>query len=220
MNLFSQATKNGCNTNNNNSWSVSDTTLNISPRIDTRNSNYDVKLQALSSFSSSSDEELNSSLSPTPSSNSSSTEDSFLNTSPSNYVQYNNMVQIQKTNPVLNGNVMFILNPLQPNNKNIPIIKPKMTNKLPISKNVKIKSNKTSIIFPKEPTIIETSSGPPLNINDIYQSNDLRAFKKQQRMIKNREAASISRKRKKDYVTSLEIQLENLAKENNHLKQV
>lgn len=130
------------------------------------------------------------------------------------------MVQIQKTNPVLNGNMMFILNPLQPNNKKIPIIKPKMTNKLPISKNVKIKTNKTSIIFPKEPTIIETSSGPPLNINDIYQSNDLRAFKKQQRMIKNREAASISRKRKKDYVTSLEIQLENLAKENNHLKQV
>ncbi|XP_033150755.1 uncharacterized protein LOC117135036 [Drosophila busckii] len=47
---------------------------------------------------------------------------------------------------------------------------------------------------------------------------DEKLYKKHQRMIKNRESASLSRKKKKEYVVSLETRINNLEKENHRIK--
>lgn len=54
----------------------------------------------------------------------------------------------------------------------------------------------------------------------IKEEIDERTMKKQMRMIKNRESACLSRKKKKEYVTTLETRLMEVSKENNDLKSV
>ncbi|KAH8261569.1 hypothetical protein KR044_011435, partial [Drosophila immigrans] len=59
------------------------------------------------------------------------------------------------------------------------------------------------------------SISTPARVGSII---DEKMYKKQQRMIKNRESASLSRKKKKEYVVQLEARINHLEKENSTLK--
>lgn len=65
---------------------------------------------------------------------------------------------------------------------------------------------------------VEIDLAKSKNSTTTLQYNQLSAIKRHQRMIRNREAASLSRKKKKEYVTSLEDKICILEKENLELK--
>ncbi|XP_044258357.1 cyclic AMP-dependent transcription factor ATF-6 alpha [Tribolium madens] len=64
------------------------------------------------------------------------------------------------------------------------------------------------------PVILKGSNNLALNVSNI----DPKILKRHQRKIKNRESACLSRKKKKDYLTSLENQVKELTTENQQLK--
>ncbi|XP_071097689.1 cyclic AMP-dependent transcription factor ATF-6 beta-like isoform X2 [Haliotis cracherodii] len=66
-------------------------------------------------------------------------------------------------------------------------------------------------------TTVQPCMSPPPGM--IQVDGEGKALKRQQRMIKNRESASLSRKRKKEYLTGLESRLKGFSTENQKLKQ-
>lgn len=65
---------------------------------------------------------------------------------------------------------------------------------------------------------INSGNVSPTQMPVVPETADVKAYKRQQRMIKNRESACLSRKKKKEYVTSLEAALNEMNRENQQLK--
>lgn len=78
-----------------------------------------------------------------------------------------------------------------------------------------VKQNKTN-----SSPIIVTDTFDLLKLTRGHEEIKQKALKKQQRMIKNRESAYLSRKKRKEYVSSLEKQISDLQEQNRQLKTV
>jgi len=80
-------------------------------------------------------------------------------------------------------------------------------------------ANSAPLVIKSEPNPLTLGATPTIqSVTHNVSHEDMKSLKRQQRMIKNRESACLSRKKKKEYVTSLEEQLNGLAKENTQLK--
>lgn len=147
---------------------------------------------------------------------------------------YNALIQKCKTQQKHNGDSKPIILKTVPANNiitNAPIAKPTIVTAAPGTTPTMIKT--APILLSPVPTT--TSQFNAINSRDQQMQNiqltqfrknnvkhDLedKIMKKQQRMIKNRESACLSRKKKKDYVTSLENKITDLTLENEKLKSV
>lgn len=106
-----------------------------------------------------------------------------------------------------------------------PVVTTPQPTKVLVVENVKL-HNSIPHIKVESPTTVTTSVNvvPNVMVNTMSRFStstiDPRILKKQQRKIKNRESASLSRKRKKDYMTSLEDKVKELNTENKRLQMV
>ena len=145
-------------------------------------------------------------------------------------VELQNNLNLQSQEPAKLKNTIQIS---QPNRvkiiNSLPTFKFKNVETKPVIAETINETVKTSSSPPRIPMIIkkESTNYPPIVIKNevpemvnlaVRQDCEIKAIKRQQRMIKNRESACLSRKKKKEYVTSLEKQISDLQEENRQLK--
>ncbi|CAF0946997.1 unnamed protein product [Rotaria sordida] len=154
---------------------------------------------------------------------------------PSDIPPIQNCIKLQSYTNTTSTGPKFIK--LEPNNPNIRIINPSRSIsfanlpviKMPLATNDLLVKQNDRITTPP---IKRRRSDSPTNNDNIYQKSTLtldqlklqyrnmteEALKKHLRMIKNRESASLSRKRRKDLMENLDVQVKQLKDENEELK--
>ncbi|CAF4027074.1 unnamed protein product [Rotaria sp. Silwood1] len=163
-----------------------------------------------------------------------SSQSPILLSPPSDIRSINNCIKVQSyTNPSSNGAKFIKVEPIN-RNTTIRIINPiTMSNlpiiKMPLSTNESIIKDQNQIIIPplkrrrsNSPiTNEQISEQPKLTIDQLklqYGNMTEEGLKKHIRMIKNRESASLSRKRRKELMENLDVKVKSLTDENEQLK--
>lgn len=106
-----------------------------------------------------------------------------------------------------------------------PVIRTPQTANVLVVENVGLNKNISQVKVEPLTPVTPVNVVPSVMVGTVNRFSasttlDPRLLKKQQRKIKNRESASLSRKRKKDYMTSLEEQVKELSAENKRLQVV
>jgi hypothetical protein len=113
---------------------------------------------------------------------------------------------------------------LKPDSPKISIIQPKQTCTLPTVVNLNqaavFSAQQFSTTTTANKTEIKSNATPNNSAQNgqVSQPIDIDMMKKQTRMIRNRESACLSRKRKKEYMQTLEERLAEMANKNDELK--
>ncbi|XP_030746092.1 cyclic AMP-dependent transcription factor ATF-6 beta [Sitophilus oryzae] len=133
-------------------------------------------------------------------------------------VQYppSTRIKLEEIEPKIKTKVPIKRVPIQPKGQNNFVV---INNKFPT-----VLPQGISGLSPKVVVLDNISTFPVKQVSPILPNRpcnmgiDPKIFKRQQRKIKNRESACLSRKKKKDYLNSLEEQVKELVEENKCLK--